>query len=201
MKKMLVVVGLVTAVSVVCGWDQVKRSIYELTAHTVIADVATVGALTATTIGGTAQATVLAGAAAGGTAYQPGSAIAAAGITANQNVAFDDTNNVARTFSLSDEYKIIATPRILAAVTNGQSLGAVNSYYSISAAGAVTCAVDNASAAGMQFTIINTSAQPITFADSGNLALSGAAVLDQYDTLTLYAIATNMWVEIAQQDN
>jgi hypothetical protein len=71
MKKMLMVVGLVAAVSVVCGWDQVKRSIYELTAHTVIADVATVGALTVTTIGGTAQATILAGSAAGATALQP----------------------------------------------------------------------------------------------------------------------------------
>jgi len=34
MKKMMMVVGLVAAVSVVCGWDQVKRSIYELQVHT-----------------------------------------------------------------------------------------------------------------------------------------------------------------------
>jgi hypothetical protein len=62
MKKMLVVVGLVAAVSVVCGWDQVKRSIYELHTHTVTVD---------GTINGIAVATILSGVTDGSTALQP----------------------------------------------------------------------------------------------------------------------------------
>jgi hypothetical protein len=71
MKKMAAMVAVVALVVVCAGWDQVTRSIYELVVHELRADSAAVGALTVTTVGGTAQATVLAGAAAGATALQP----------------------------------------------------------------------------------------------------------------------------------
>jgi len=70
MKKMLAMVAVVAVVAVCSGWDEVKRSIYELSTHTLTAETATVTTLSATTIGGTAQATVLAGAAVGATALQ-----------------------------------------------------------------------------------------------------------------------------------
>lgn len=122
-------------------------------------------------------------------------------LTGEQNVTFADTNNVARTFTVGDDYKWVVSPTALGTVTNTQELGALSKYYTIDAGGAVTCTVANASAAGQEFKIINTGTNAITFADSGNLALSGDAVLGQYDTLSLYAVATNVWVEMAQQDN
>jgi len=64
-----------------------------------------------------------------------------------------------------------------------------------------TCTVANAQSIGQTMLIINGAATNVTFADSGNLKLSAAAVLGQYDSLSLYAVATNIWVEIGQQDN
>lgn len=40
-----------------------------------------------------------------------------------------------------------------------------------------------------------------TFVDSGNLALSGDAVLGPNDTLTLIYVSSNQWVEAAQVNN
>jgi hypothetical protein len=61
MKKMLVVVAGVALVTVCAGWDQVKRSIYEVHAHTVQVD---------GTINNVAVGTLLAGVSAGSTALQ-----------------------------------------------------------------------------------------------------------------------------------
>ena len=64
-----------------------------------------------------------------------------------------------------------------------------------------TATVQNAKSAGEIIHIINMAATNVVFADSGNLELSSAATLNQYDSLTLLAVATNTWIEIGQQDN
>jgi hypothetical protein len=130
-----------------------------------------------------------------------GAATLSGTLTAEQDVTLADTNNVARTLQVSNDFKWVVTANDIGSVTNGQDLSIVSKYYLIQAAGAVTCTVANASAIGAEFTIINTSAQAITFSDSGNLKLSSDAVLNQYDTLSLYAVAVDAWVEVGQQDN
>lgn len=122
-------------------------------------------------------------------------------LTVEQDVTIADTNNIARTYRIGDDYKVIIEPTALGTVTNGQELGALSAYYTISAAGAVTCAVANASAAGQMFTIVNTGSEAITFAGSGNLKSASDIVLGEYDTLSLYAAATNAWVPVSQRDN
>ena len=51
------------------------------------------------------------------------------------------------------------------------------------------------------FIVSATSTNLVRFEDSGNLALSGAAVLDNNDTLGLYFTATDNGVETSQVDN
>lgn len=64
MKKVAGFLAVVAVLTVCAGWDQVKRSIYEIHTHTVVVD-------SAGTINGVAPATVLAGSASGATALQP----------------------------------------------------------------------------------------------------------------------------------
>ncbi len=130
-----------------------------------------------------------------------GAATLAGALTAQKNVTLADTNNIARTFLVSNDYKHVVTPNAIGAVTNEQVIAVVSTYYTISAAEAVTNTIADASAVGQLFTVINIGTDEITFADAGNLKLSDDAVLGQYDTLTLYAVAVDAWVEIAQQDN
>lgn len=137
----------------------------------------------------------------GGTMTVNGNTEISGELGVNSNIRFVNTNAVWKTFTMGEYYGPIATARAVGTVTNGQSLGGLAYMYTIDAGGAVTCAVDNAVTQGRIFNIINTGAATITFADSGNLKLSGDAVLGQYDTLSLYAVATNIWVEMGQQDN
>lgn len=51
------------------------------------------------------------------------------------------------------------------------------------------------------FVVSASSSNLVTFADSGNLKLSGAALLDNNDTLELFAADTNVLVEVSQTDN
>ena len=137
----------------------------------------------------------------GGTMTVNGNTEISGELGVDNHVRFVNTNAVWKTVTMGQYYGLVARPRDIGTVTNGQSLGGLGYFYLCNAAAAVTCTVDNASATGHVFNVINTGTETITFADSGNLKLSGNAVLGQYDTLSLYAADTNVWVEMGQQDN
>lgn len=63
--------------------------------------------------------------------------------------------------------------------------------------------VANAGAIGTEviFVIDSASSNLVSFADGGNLSLSGATVLDNNDTLSLYFVAVGNGVETGQTDN
>jgi len=85
--------------------------------------------------------------------------------------------------------------------TNGNPITATASYQPITAAGEVTPTIETSGfTAGDVLTLINTSAQTINIADTGNQVLSAAAALGQYDVLALWFDGTR-WIEISRSDN
>ena len=62
--------------------------------------------------------------------------------------------------------------------------------------------IANPTVSGQQVTLVVAAASTnlIGLADSGNLKLTGAAVLDNNDTITLQAVGTN-WIETSKTDN
>lgn len=67
--------------------------------------------------------------------------------------------------------------------------------------GGTTNTVANPSAAGEELILVNNSAFPIVFADSGNVKLSGAITLGEDDTLHLVSTSASEWVEVSTSDN
>lgn len=89
-------------------------------------------------------------------------------------------------------------------VTPGGTVTPAGSYQPITAAASGTgtstiagCATETA---GERVTFINTSANTITFTDTGTLKLAGNAALGQYDSLGVICDGTN-WVQTTKADN
>lgn len=96
---------------------------------------------------------------------------------------------------------VAATP---VAVTPGGTVTPLGSYQPITAAasgtGTSTIAGCASGTAGERVTFVNTSANTITFTDTGTLKLSGNAALGQYDDLILICDGTN-WIQTGKTDN
>jgi len=86
-------------------------------------------------------------------------------------------------------------------VTNGSVIPSTVAVQILEPAAIATCTVANAQSIGQMLLIINNAATNVTFADSGNLELSSAAVLNVDDSIYLFAVTTSKWVEISQGDN
>lgn len=100
---------------------------------------------------------------------------------------------------VADDLRITAQTSIT--VTNGNPFTPTGTYQPITAAAEVTPTIATGGAtAGDLLIVVNTSAQTINLADSGNQALSAAAALGQSDTLVLLFDGTN-WVELDRSDN
>jgi hypothetical protein len=122
--------------------------------------------------------------------------------------AYSSTVTAAKTFSgtVTTSGAVVETPTALT-VTNGQAITVAAGTYLLSGGGGAndttnTVTVANGTA-GQKVTFIAAAATTnlIQFADSGNLALSGAALLDANDVLVLQAPTASAWVEVAQTDN
>lgn len=89
-------------------------------------------------------------------------------------------------------------------VTPGGTVTPAGSYQPITAAstGTGTSAIAGCATgtAGERVTFINTSANTITFTDTGTLKLAGNAALGQYDSLGVICDGTN-WVQTTKADN
>lgn len=98
----------------------------------------------------------------------------------------------------------IDTPAIAITVTPGGTVTPLGSYQPLTAAatGTGTSAIAGCATAtaGERVTFVNTSANTITFTDTGTLKLSGNAVLGQTDTLVLLCDGTN-WNQLGKSDN
>lgn len=96
------------------------------------------------------------------------------------------------------------TPAGAITVTPGGTVAPAGSYQPITAAATGTGTSDIAgcatATAGKRVTFVNTSANTITFTDTGTLKLSGNAALGQYDTLGVVCDGTN-WVQTTKADN
>lgn len=100
---------------------------------------------------------------------------------------------------VADDLRITAQTGIT--VTDTATFTPTGSYQPIGAAGTVTPVLSTgAASAGDILTLINTTAQTINLADSGNIVLSAAAALGQYDVLILWFDGTR-WIEISRSDN
>ncbi len=93
-------------------------------------------------------------------------------------------------------------------VTNGQAVTVAKSCYLVSGIGSPndntnTVTLVNPSAAGDVVTLIMAAGTTnlVTIADSGNVAASGAILLDANDAVTLQAATTGLWVEVSASDN
>jgi len=96
----------------------------------------------------------------------------------------------------------LQTPPVsLGAITNGAVISATTPVITVAPLTVSTNTIANPLATGRFATIVNVGTNAMTLADSGNLKLSSAAVLGQYDGITLLSIDTSIWVEIDQQDN
>jgi len=108
----------------------------------------------------------------------------------------------------------ISDPLILtagaASVTNGQEVTVSEPVHVLTGTGGandttnvITLANCSAALVGQQFSLIveATSTNLIGLADSGNLKLSAAFNGDNNDAITLYAVATNSFVELTRSDN
>lgn len=100
-------------------------------------------------------------------------------------------------FDVADTLNI--TPQTAITVTNGAAFTATGTIQYIQAASEVTPTI-TAGTAGDLLVLINTSAQTVNIADTGNQVLTAAAALGQYDSITLFADGTR-WIEISRADN
>ena len=103
---------------------------------------------------------------------------------------------------------LIAVTPTAANWTNGNTNSLVEGVYLVSGTGGAndttnTIVLANPAVAGAEVTIIMaaTTTNLITIADSGNVAATGAILLDANDTVTLTAATTALWVETSSTDN
>jgi hypothetical protein len=116
------------------------------------------------------------------------------------------TGNVSVSGVLSANGSKLVVAKMLATVpvaeitaTEGSTITPTGSLQPITAAGAVT-SVLAAPGSGDRVTLINTSANNITIADTTGQALSAAAVLGQWDTLTVVGYGSS-WYEVSRSNN
>lgn len=101
---------------------------------------------------------------------------------------------------------IIDTPSA-ASWTNGQAVTASDSFYLASGIGGANDTTNTITLAnptlGQLLVIVaaSTTTNLIQIADSGNVAASGAILLDANDSAMLYGAATNLWVLLSESDN
>ena len=87
-------------------------------------------------------------------------------------------------------YTVVADYTILSGV--GQADGSTN---------AITLANPVTIGKSVVISISGTSSNFVSLADSGNLKLTGAFEMDNYDNISLFAQETNVWVETSRSDN
>lgn len=94
------------------------------------------------------------------------------------------------------------TPATAITVTDGTVITPTGTYQPLIGSGTVTAATvaTGGAATGDLVVFINTATDVINIADSGNVSLSAAAALGQYDTLTLLFDGT-AWRETARSNN
>jgi hypothetical protein len=113
--------------------------------------------------------------------------------------------------TFSDGDLTVADDLIVAAqtaltVTDGSPITPTGSLQLLTAAGEVTPTVAILDADGVTFTtgtmlwLVNTANQTINLADGGNVKLTAAGAMGQYDTLSLVFDGT-YWLEVARADN
>ena len=92
--------------------------------------------------------------------------------------------------------------------TNGSTNTLAASAYLISGTGQAndytnTVVLANPTTAGDRVVIVMAAATTnlVQIADSGNVAASGAIILDANDVVELYAPTASLWVEVSQTDN
>ena len=101
----------------------------------------------------------------------------------------------------------VTVPPTAASWTNGQAVTATAPLYLVSGTGGANDTTNTVTLADpsvgqvLQIIVAAASTNLITIADSGNVAASGAILLDANDSVTLYGAATNLWVETAASDN
>lgn len=122
--------------------------------------------------------------------------------------------NVADDLAVTDDAsiggKLTITPTALT-VTNGQAVTVADSLYVVTGSGGadnttntITLAAPAATGDIVQLIVDNASSNLIGLADSGNLALTGAWVGDNNDSITLTGVIhsdTTNWVETSSTDN
>lgn len=103
---------------------------------------------------------------------------------------------------------LIAVTPTAANWTDGSTNSLVEGVYLISGTGGAndttnTVVLANPAVAGAEVTIIMAAGTTnlITIADSGNVAASGAILLDANDVVVLQAATTSLWVEKGGSDN
>lgn len=115
-----------------------------------------------------------------------------------------DANVTAGTYLQSTSYTKVGSLLILDAatsvtVTNGAAFAIAGAWQPITAAGAVTPTI-TIPAAGVNACIVNNSAQTINIADSGNVVLTAAFAMGQYDVLCGHSDGTR-FLEISRANN
>lgn len=95
-----------------------------------------------------------------------------------------------------------AAPRTAVAVTMNGYMTATGTYQNVTAAGTVATSGAKIAVkpAGTWLTMINTSANQITFTETGTLRSAGNIVLGQYDAATLWSDGTN-WYQVNGSNN
>lgn len=96
---------------------------------------------------------------------------------------------------------LIHTVTAMGAITNGQVLSREGTFVTVAPTTAVTNTIEDPLTVGRIKTIINTSTNAVTIADSGNVRLDGAFAGGLDAALLLQARATNIWVEIGRKAN
>ena len=120
----------------------------------------------------------------------------------------DSVTVAARTLTDLTVGSMYRTTPLAANWTDGSTNTLADSLYLVSGTGGAndttnTIVLANPTAAGDVVTIIMaaTTTNLITIADSGNVAASGAILLDANDSVTLTAATTALWVETSSVDN
>ena len=133
-----------------------------------------------------------------------------ADVKANADISASKIDLTDGTGNITQDGKLNTHAPATLTVTNGQAVTVAASWYLVTSQGGadgttntITLADPGAAADGkiVTFMLDSSSTNLVGFADSGNLKLSGAANLDNYDVLRLYGIETNVWVEIGEIDN
>jgi len=99
-------------------------------------------------------------------------------------------------------YGLRLTPSTAITVTNGTAITPLGAYQPLNGSGTITAATvaTTSATAGDVVALTNQTNTTINIADSGNVKLSAAAAIGQYDTLTLLFNGT-YWLEVARSNN